>query len=745
MKKRNADHKVVQGREFEESTFGIDKDNLAHIFDILRNQLYGDPIAAILREYSTNAVDAQIESGYESEFIVTLPTHAEPVFSVRDFGQGLSPEDVMEVYCMYGTSTKRNSNAYNGMLGLGSKSGFAYCQSFTISSFYGGKKYIFNAYIDESLIGKVALMSELDTEEKDGIEIKIPVNPKDVGLFQEKAVRIYTYFDQKPSIKNLDKSRYGDLSKPSSVVEGDGWRMVNIDRYSKMRSYALMGNVAYPIDSVHLTDPIAKAIVESGVEVSFDIGDLQISASRESLQYTEITKRELNTRFNQIVEQLQDKFAKKIEKIDNIWDATIALGDINDFANVSSGLRNKLLESITWKGHKLDFYNREFKRTEHMSITQASHHSWRVRKTIENVARPSIVAGKKVALIENDNHEVVLAPKLQLLLSSLDDKGVKIYDTAYVLNFHGQSDPNNGKIVLPEEARNLWYTTHDWENVKMLKLSELPKPVVVRAPRKPIDKSQVFEFSQQAVGNSYNDAAHWAKKEVNMTTAKGCYVEINRWQPVGVNNVASTNKLKAIYDDLAILGHKLPVIYGVKTAFFTNKKKVGPHMKWLQDVLLEHVRLALENVKTINTQGLKRELERVDRNLAKIAPLCPGLAEDSPFKVLYNKFAEYQEIVKKNSTIDQHVVNLHKIADNLGIKGTTDEVPYQGICDELNAEFKKLKKAYPLLEHVEISLSQESYYNTKEKCEKHNKMITDYIAVIDENKKLKTLVQKGEK
>ena len=141
-----------------EVAFNIRQENVAHIFSILRNQLYSNKVLAVIREYSTNAYDAHIEANVERPIEITLPTSFSPTFIVRDFGFGLSPDDVQNIFASYGASTKRNTNEQVGMLGLGSKSAFCYVNSFMIVSRHNGTEYTYQAYIDETNVGKVALL-----------------------------------------------------------------------------------------------------------------------------------------------------------------------------------------------------------------------------------------------------------------------------------------------------------------------------------------------------------------------------------------------------------------------------------------------------------------------------------------------------------------------------------------------------------------------------------------------------------
>ena len=74
--KPNVNQTSLESKGVQDSVkFGIKNTGLAHIFNVLRNQLYSDKITAVLREYSCNAVDAHVEAGIGDRPIeVTLPS-----------------------------------------------------------------------------------------------------------------------------------------------------------------------------------------------------------------------------------------------------------------------------------------------------------------------------------------------------------------------------------------------------------------------------------------------------------------------------------------------------------------------------------------------------------------------------------------------------------------------------------------------------------------------------------------------
>ena len=201
------ENSVLLSDNFKSVSFGIKQDGLAHIFGVLRNQLYSDKILAVVREYSANAVDANVEAGKEDQaIVVTAPNAFDPTFRVRDFGNGLNEEEIRDIYANYGESTKRKSNKLIGQLGLGSKSAFAYGDNFVIDSYVNGKKSTYNAYIDPSQIGMIAKMNEEETSEPNGVEICIPVKYADIYGFKDKIKNFFKFWSSKVEVREIDVS-----------------------------------------------------------------------------------------------------------------------------------------------------------------------------------------------------------------------------------------------------------------------------------------------------------------------------------------------------------------------------------------------------------------------------------------------------------------------------------------------------------------------------------------------------------
>lgn len=275
--------------------FGMKAENSAHIFGILRNQLYSNKVLAVLREYSANAWDEHRAAGIPDRPIqVSIPTVLEPTLRIRDYGRGLSEEDVFGVYTQYGSSTKRQSDDVVGCLGIGSKSAFAYADTFTVTSWHGGLKSIYVAVLDESNVGTMSLLWRGPCAASEtGIEIAIPVQIEDIPLFQRESLGLFEHFNPQPQINitvpaspRKERSIHGGFG-------GQGW-------------VAVMGCIPYPMDVSQLQGLSSLFDMKQSAGIlRFDIGEISIAASREALEYTPRTKEAIRRRLMLLIADLK--------------------------------------------------------------------------------------------------------------------------------------------------------------------------------------------------------------------------------------------------------------------------------------------------------------------------------------------------------------------------------------------------------------------------------------------------------
>jgi hypothetical protein len=299
--------------------------NSAKAFNILSSGLYANKIRAVIRELSCNAVDSHAAAGnVTTPFDVHLPNTLEPHFSIRDYGTGLSHEQVTNIYTTYFESTKTNSNAFIGALGLGSKSPFSYTDNFTVTAIQNGRKGIYTAFINEAGVPSIAQMMEEATDEPAGVEVKFSVNDRyDFDKFRQEARIVYTHFALKPVISgNGDFGFVHPEYESRDIVPG-------VHSYKTSRnSIAIMGNIAYPIDIPNADKSIdaeLRGLLGCGLEMHFGIGELDFQASREGLSYIPETVASIKRKLEAVNAALTVVIAKEADAIENLWDRAVFL------------------------------------------------------------------------------------------------------------------------------------------------------------------------------------------------------------------------------------------------------------------------------------------------------------------------------------------------------------------------------------------------------------------------------------
>jgi hypothetical protein len=298
--------------------------NSAKAFNILSSGLYANKIRAIVRELSCNAVDSHIAAGKtDTPFDVHLPNQLEPWFAIRDYGTGLSHEQVTQIYTTYFESTKTGSNDFIGALGLGSKSPFSYTDNFTVTAIKDGVKGIYTAFINEAGVPSIALMMTEATDEPAGVEVKFSVNDRyDFDKFRQEARAVYKYFKLLPVVTGstdfkIDVPEYEskDIIPGVSQFKGGG------------RSVAIMGNIAYPIEIPQADQVLGdlRQLLQCSLELNFAIGELDFQASREGLSYIPQTVNAIKAKLEALNAVLAGKLAEEADAITNLWERGLFL------------------------------------------------------------------------------------------------------------------------------------------------------------------------------------------------------------------------------------------------------------------------------------------------------------------------------------------------------------------------------------------------------------------------------------
>lgn len=357
MKIKTKDIKTSNSGVKVEHTFGV-KD-LGMIFDILRNKMYKDPIKAICREITANARDAHREAGKPDVPIeVHFPNSFDNHFKVKDYGIGISPDRVENVFVNYGASTKREDNIQHGGFGLGAKTPFSYTDTFSIISIHQGVMRQYTAYIDETEIGKMSLVSEEDTDEPDGTTIIVPVKDHDWHKFANEVPKVTKYWDVRPEIFGADEEIL-ESNKVEFLIKTDKWALLKGRKrrnyyssyYDFTDSCIVIDGIRYDLDLSSVPLDGEQSSFGSGYRNTledkfcrgfvfyFDVGELTLAASRDNIHYDDDTKNLIKQRIKDADTEVCDLISQQFEDAETYKEACqkyIELSSSNSIASYFS-------------------------------------------------------------------------------------------------------------------------------------------------------------------------------------------------------------------------------------------------------------------------------------------------------------------------------------------------------------------------------------------------------------------------
>lgn len=250
----------------------VDLDAMGHIMGVLTN-LYSDAEYACIREIATNARDSHIAAGIGRPIEVSLPHDLSPFLRIRDYGLGLYEDDIVEIYSRYGASTKRDSNEFVGMLGLGCKSPLAYTSQFTLVGVKDGIKTTVIISRSDTGGGNMTVLDPIETDEPNGVEVSIPA--KKENSMADKAADFFRFWE--PGTVLVD-------GKEPARIEGlkiSDDMMIVLD--GKLdHDVIVMGDVPYPVSEYKA---IASLNQNAHVVAWVPIGSVDFVPAREALEY----------------------------------------------------------------------------------------------------------------------------------------------------------------------------------------------------------------------------------------------------------------------------------------------------------------------------------------------------------------------------------------------------------------------------------------------------------------------------
>jgi hypothetical protein len=704
--------------------------NSAKAFSILSSGLYSNKIKAIVRELSCNAVDSHKEAGKEDEpFHVHLPNSLEPFFSVRDYGIGLDHDGVTQLYTTYFESTKQDSNDYIGALGLGSKSPFSYTDNFTVTAIKDGVQRIYTAYIEgETGCPAIAQMGESETAEGNGVEVKFSVNQGDFHAFVREAGNVFKWFKSVPKITGVANFEIPTVSyAEKNISEG-----VHLSA-SNGRPVAIQGNIAYPLSGVDATDWPAevRALLDCPLIVEFEIGELDIAASREELSYVSWTNENILKRLTIVAADVAKYVEEQVKDIECEWELAFRLRELYRENLFKSGAiklvgagRSKLLKLDSGNSVRVDNSKLEFK-PEYFNERKLKFR----RFVVESNWSGTVTKEQKTSTRYNQTNSIhehfyeVPFGKNTLWIINDTKKGVLSRLKSHFKNGAATTRGSIDVILLDVEKEE--YENRD--KIYNAFFDELMNPPGERMNAsdlqetdrlKSVKTSLLESEARQYRGRSYDPHVGWSKVSPKIEfdpKETYYYVPVSNYTVLNADGTENSDFLEVTWRDM-VRANLQPAnrIYGVRKSYIETVKA---EKNWVcvYDVLESAVKSF--DIKKVE-QYIIRNLVDTDVVNSYTCKYAEGLGKSSLFRTTMEKYAAAISLKDDGDVISAAKRLLSKYGQSIDFNKQEKE---------LKKEYSDLISTYPML----------NYFSGRYDSKQAAKAIIEYVQLIDNTRSTK--------
>ena len=360
------------------STYDVKLDASASqlIMDVLA-KLYDNPVEAAIREYVSNAYDANVEAGSTEPVHLHVPTEDETYLEVSDTGNGLDYLGIVSVFANFGTSTKRDSDNLIGGFGIGSKSGLAISDKIHVSSVCNGLLNEFVIERKDGILQTRFIVENKETTSTSGTTVTVNLNENFIEHNNPMLLTKYHYVIQGWSVKELivdnPKKQFGSLNDDRisdayrKIPNTDTWihnSFLTTTDYQTTTQKLRIGKVLYKIpDNIvqKLSDEIYYQIRQINMVHDVPIGEFKVNYAREKLDVSDPkTVKKLVSIMKQAYKEYQREYNSIVKNI--YIDAPTKLRllrenqyPFNDFKCLEDcGINDNLTLPFKYKAYALD-------------------------------------------------------------------------------------------------------------------------------------------------------------------------------------------------------------------------------------------------------------------------------------------------------------------------------------------------------------------------------------------------------
>jgi hypothetical protein len=552
----------LQG-EMVQSEFGIGNPWL--LLEYMTKTIYSNIPRVVIQEIASNARDAHREIGQKRPIRIKLPNRLDHSLQIRDFGPGITPVRMHDIFKQYGNSTKRGDNKQTGGFGIGSKVPFGYTDTFTIRTITNeNNNLVLREYsavkgLDRKLelfeLGKPVIINPNDVntpadDKHTGTTIIVDIKYDDFHEFKKWAISITEWWgEERPEITGV--TPIPDYQNHQVAYEQPGWKLL---LHNNIRPIICVDGIPYPIEWPSLNIPYGDDIYRlenTPLVLYFGVGELSLALSREAIQYDNPTRKKITDRFQEVHNWMKVKLEQELSACLTYREAIYKYQELTSKYEQQGFRLNPL-----WQGKKVSQF--------HFYIPGIC---WSRQYSMKD----DRIVGKKLGYLNISKDEMfvfcdekeISVLKIYSLFQA--NPHIKFID---VFGIHDDKDP---LTILKRQAEydDFAIKTHMAE-LEVINLSTIEKMKRAKIPKNITNVVHAYQYNGR---NDTNHLSNWNATKCDLENDAGVYLTICRGDIVDYPNLGyQTLKNLRIH-----LGSNMFPLFGIPQRF---QHKMGPN--WIK-------------------------------------------------------------------------------------------------------------------------------------------------------------------